>query len=198
MSKTFAAALLCATTFAIKMKTRETGEDLPGTFNIHEETWGDVCEYIEAGHEIDWDMYYDEADTNGDGTLNLEEFLVQEHEMTEEEEAFYSHHGEYVYNILAGYDGHEGLTKEEMHEAFVCDYGIPKALFAFRWADYADNGEYDMHPEEVAHEFAHEVNMGFNEYEDMLHELEEEAVDGVVHFDDFWAAMPWAEELCSW
>jgi len=115
MNKTFAAALLCASAFAIKMKIRESNADTQEHFDIHEETWGDVCDYIAEGYTIDWDVYYDEVDVDADGIVTMEEFLEGFHDMEGAEAEFYANHSEYVYSVLSAFDFAEGLTKEELH-----------------------------------------------------------------------------------
>ena len=80
----------------------------------------------------------------------------------------------------------------------VCDYGMPKALMAYRWAEYSDNGTKQMDPEDVAWHFASEVELNVNQFKQMESYLLDWAVDGNVTFDDFWNAQPWSDEVCGW
>merc|ERR1712127_403357 len=110
------------------MKIRQETAYAQESYDIHSDTWGDICYYIRMGHEVDHDAYYDEVDADGDEILTLEEFMGDSHGMSESEAAFYAKHDEYVYNLISGIEGVEGLSPDEWHAALQCEYGVPKAL----------------------------------------------------------------------
>jgi len=150
MSKTFAAALLCATAFAIKI--RSTSTTASGDYDIHTETLFGFCEnFMKHNNDDDLRNFFRMFDSDSDGIISLKEFRgLYAHDF----EDWYAEHDEYVHSFISTMDGNDGINEREFIYSNMCNFDAPMVLWAYRWADLSENGTKYMDPEVTAVNFA--------------------------------------------